>query len=244
MYPNYKESAVNSLMSEFIRLVCYQTGKMLFGESGMIGLDTRYATPAYFTTRSIINIARLLREMPKPKGWHEKDLQKVYDLAAAAEQREADDPDHLLHIMQSVLYECRDGNCGRLSVDIIEEEKGILTVWLEEQVTGEPVIDWMGKVPVTDNDNTTYYKIRAVTAHYNEDAGDWNLTFRAQRLSDGATVELPGNTLTADAKKEIADYMIEEASKEPTYNKIEEYRKLYLSEAESVACDVQSEIQG
>ena len=217
MYPSYKEMAVNSLMSEFIRIVCCQTGKALFGEDGMIGLNAKNVSPVYFTTNNIINIARLLKEMPKPEGWNEKNMQKVYELAAAAEQHESDDPDHLLHTMQNMLYVCKDSDCGWLSADINNEGSSI-TVWLEEQVTGKSVIDWLEKVPVTKDGDTTYYKIMAANVCYNEDAGEWQLTFKAQRLSDSEIVELPGDAITADGKKDIADYIIEEARKEPSYD--------------------------
>lgn len=214
MYPDYKETAIKSLMGEFIKLVGRQQGKILFGEDGLAALDGDDLSPVFLSTEDVISIAQLLYEMPKPSGWQERDLRNVYKLAAAAEQRESDDEDHLLHTMQRIMYECKDGDCGMLAATI-DKEKETITVCLEEGFLDTPVIDWLGNVRVDIDGEVVSCRIMAATVFYSEEHEEWTLTFKAKRLSDDKEIELPSNALVAASKKDIADYILERARMDP-----------------------------
>lgn len=214
MYPSYKEYALQSLVNEFARLVSYQTDKVVFDEIGLAPLNSRFVSPIHVSTRTVINIARLLKEMPESAIWNRADVGKVCELAAAAEQRESDDPDHLMHTLMYLANVCKDGNFGQLLADI--NSWGAITVLLVEPVTEEPVIEWLGKHIVTEGTVSTEYKMLSVSYSGKDD--DWKLSFKARRLSDDKEVELPDDTLSPALKKEIADYIIDKASRNEDYS--------------------------
>lgn len=223
--------AMQSLMADFVRLVNYQVEKPIFGDTGDVALSGDIASPFYYSTRDVIAIARMLKGMPKPTGWRDGDLRAVYELAAKAEQRESDDPDHLLHTMMQI----HGGNIG-CSPNMLNarwnEEKQTMTVSLEKDITGDPVLSWLKDVPyaANDTDPIVRYTITAAVLTYTDD--DAVLTFTAHPC-DARQIEvqaegdlfphkewegersLPSDALTPGSKKDIADYMLEALDEDP-----------------------------
>lgn len=215
MLPDYKEMAIISLMGEFIRLMSYQTGKTLFDESGTLVLDSGMTPPVYLSTGAIIDIARLLKDIRHPVAWRYRDVLKVYELAAAAEQCENDDSDHLMHVMLSLKYYCPTHDSGQLQ-SVRDDEKDTFTVFFTDDLTGAPLEDLFAQATVLEeNDTITSYTLKEVTLHYVEEDSNWKLTFKAKRGEDGAEEELTGDTFCSGFKKEIADWMIDKARKKP-----------------------------
>lgn len=223
--------ALQSLMAEFIRLVAYQNEKPVFDDEGMVALSADNASPVYFSTRQVIAIARLLKGMTKPQGWRDADVQIIYELAAKAEQRESDDPDHLLHTMMQIHGSHQDYAPTMLNSQW-SEEKQTMTVSLEEMFAGQPVLPWLSNVryAADETEKAVCYAITAAVLRYTDD--DTVLTFIAhpsdakqvERQMDGelfprkeweGECELPSEALTPSSKKEIADYMLEALQQDP-----------------------------
>ena len=214
MYPSYKETAINALLGEFVRLVSRQADKAIFYDE-MVALRADFTSPVYFSSRTIIDIARMLKEMPTPPGWRKEDIQAVYELAAKAEQHESDCKEHLTHVMMRLLHELTDYDCGLLPCKI-DKEKNVMTVFLESEFSHTPVLPVLGDV-VTMTGDGMHYAVTAATLRFDEKEEDWILTFAARSLADGKETELPGDAVDESVKKAVADYMIEEARKDPGF---------------------------
>lgn len=223
--------ALQSLMAEFIRLVAYQNEKPVFDDEGMVALGADNTSPVYFSTRQVIAIARLLKGMTKPQGWRDQDMQIIYELAAKAEQRESDDPDHLLHTMMQIHGSHQDYAPSMLDSHW-DKEKQTMTVSLEEVFTKQPVLPWLDKVryAADETEQAVSYTVTDAVLRYTDDGAV--LTFIAhpsdarqmERQEEGALFptkywegerELPGDALTPSSKKEIADYMLEAVQQDP-----------------------------
>lgn len=214
MYPSHKQTAIEALLGEFIRLVNRQTDKAMFNDE-MVALSADFTSPVYFSSRTIIDIAKMLKEMPTPPGWRKEDIQAVYELAAKAEQHESDCKEHLTHVMMHLLHELLDYDCGLLPCKI-DKEKDTIKVFLENEFSRTPVLPILGDVVSMTGDGM-HYAITAATLYYDESKEDWSLVFGARSLEDGKETELPGDAIDESVKKAIADYMIEEARKDPGF---------------------------
>ena len=216
MYPSYQDSAINALMGEFIRLASRQADKVMFSDD-MVDLSADYTSPVSFSTSQIISIAKMLKEMPTPPGWSESDKQEVYELAAKAEQCQNDDPEHLTHTMMLLLHNMGEYDTGMLSCKM-DKEKGVMTVFLEDFLHN-PILPSVSKVPVLldGESHAGFYRLTAATVRYDEELQDWTLTFAARCVNDGRDTELPGNAVDAGLKKMIADFMIEEVHRDPSF---------------------------
>ena len=213
MYPSYKEFAINALMGEFIRLVNCQTEKAVFCDE-MVGLRSDHTSPVMFSSRDIIDIVRTLKEMPKPTAWDDRQLRAVYELAAKAEQNESDCQEHLKHVMMSLYFELKDHDTGRLWAKV-DKENQTLKVFLEDEFSHQPALPILADVMTKPYDNR-HFAITAATLYYDESKEDWTLCFSARSLDDGKEEELPDDAVDESIKKDIADYMIEEARKDPS----------------------------
>ena len=219
MYPNYKEQAITRLVELFAHLAGRQFKNILFDEDGDVDLGNETVFPLVFSTRDVINISKLAEDIVLPSDketckWIRTNQEVIRGLAQKAEQHEYDDPLHLLHVMMNINCVCGQYDMGDLRA--VKEEDGI-KVFLAEEFSGAHMLKAAESVNVIYEDQWEQFKIMEVKAQYIEEENDWRLTFKAIRLSNGEEMELKNEQVSPNDKKHIADWIIDEARREPNH---------------------------
>ena len=212
MYPDYKQQAITCLADMFAGIATRQFNNPMFGESGLVSFDNK-AVDLTFSTRDVINIAKLVRDLPLPTDpksaeWIKNQRAAVRELAQKAEQHENDDPLHLLHTMMNLYFVCKGTDTGWLNAKM--DEHG-MTVFLTEEFSGAYLLKESERVSVLYNDKYEDYKIMEVALYYSENENEWQLTFKAIHLKSGKEVILKNEQVSPNDKKVIADWMIFQA---------------------------------
>lgn len=204
MYPDYKELATTALLDMFVKLVSSQTEKVFF-DCGLAALSADHTTPVYVSTEQIISISHLLDNIPIPEGWNNKSIGLVHQLAAAAEQYEYGDDEHLLHTMLRLRYECWSLGTGILCADMSENA---MRVDLTRAVTEIPQLARTCLYAPGNDEFSAMKEFSINAARIIAEDGEWTLSFDVVRLSDNLNTTIPGSSLYSGLKKEIADWMI------------------------------------
>lgn len=218
MYPDYKEQAIKVLVGMFENIVTHQFEQPMFDEHGIVSFDNK-TVDLHFSTREVINIAKLIHGLPIPADrknaiWIKGLRASVDKLAGMAEQHEYDDPDHLMHTMMNLYYVCQNnGGDGMLNA-VMEEDQG-MTVSFTEEFSGVHLLSAVQKAYALYEGKYEHFKIMDATLRYVDDEMGYQLTFKAIRLKNGEEVTLKNEQVSPNDKKAMADWMIDQARQDP-----------------------------
>ena len=218
MFPDYEEQAIKVLVGMFENIVTHQFEQPMFDEHGIVSFSNE-AVDLCFSTREVINIARLIHDLSIPVDrktaeWMKGLRAEVDKLAGMAQQHEYDDPDHLLHTMMNLHYVCQNTGGDGLLNAAMEEDQG-MTVSFTEEFGGAHLLSAVQKTYAPYEGKYEHFKIMEATLRYVDDEMGYQLTFKAVRLKTGEEVELKNEQVSPNDKKAMADWMIEQARQDP-----------------------------